>query len=37
VFEELAKKSDFESIFIDGTVTGVHRHAACAPKKTAPK
>ena len=37
VFEELAKDSDFEEVFIDSTVIRAHQHAAAAPKKTVSK
>jgi hypothetical protein len=33
VFEELAKDSDFEETFLDGTIVRAHQHAAGAPKK----
>jgi len=35
VFEELAKKSDFEEVFIDSTVIGVHRHRSVHQKNSA--
>jgi transposase len=34
VFAELAKDSDFEEIYLDGTIVRVHQHASGAPKKT---
>jgi len=33
VFEELAKDSDFEEVFMDSSVIRAHQHAAGAPKK----
>jgi len=37
VFEELAKDSDFEQVFIDNTVIRAPQHAAGAPPKTVAK